>query len=100
LSHAIELEQPDASRQFYAAWVEEQIEEYKDTVTRSDLLQLAEDVIEELKMNQRGQYQLTELLLWAAVDRRIFLLLDLPEYASWCGVRYAPFQERKILPLP
>ena len=31
-----------------------------------------------------GQYQLTELLLLEAVDRRIFRLLNLPGYRRWC----------------
>jgi hypothetical protein len=74
-------------RQVYLQWVEEQIEEYKDSVSRSDLLRLADEVCEELRVTQRGQYQLTEMLLWAAVDRKIFKLLKLPGYRSWSSGR-------------
>jgi hypothetical protein len=74
-------------RQVYRDWVEEQLEEYKDAVPREDLLRLADEVVEELRINQRGQYQLTELLLCNAVDRKIFKLLKLPSYRSWSTAR-------------
>lgn len=77
-------------RRAYLEWVDEQIEDFKETVSRSDLLRLADEVVEELRVTQKGQYQLTELLLWAAVDRRIFRLLDLPGYRTWSSVRRAP----------
>lgn len=74
-------------RQIYQAWIEDQIEDYKDSVSRSDLLRLADEVIEELRINSRGQYQLTEVLLCTAVDRRIFELLGLPGYRTWTSNR-------------
>jgi len=70
-------------RRAYLEWVEEQIEEFKETVPRTDLLRLADEVVEELCVTNGGQYQLTELLLWEAVDRKIFRLLDLPGYRGW-----------------
>jgi hypothetical protein len=70
-------------RRAYLEWVEEQIEDFKETVSRSDLLRLADDVVEELRVTNGGQYQLTEMLLWEAVDRRIFRLLQLPGYRAW-----------------
>lgn len=76
-------------RQLYEEWVEEQIEDYKDSVNRSDLLRLADEVVEELRMSPGGQYQLTEMLLWTAVDRKIFKLLKLPGYRTWCSARRA-----------
>ncbi len=76
-------------RQLYEEWVEEQIEDYKDSVNRSDLLRLADEVVEELRVSPRGQYQLTEMLLWTAVDRKIFKLLKLPGYRTWCSARRA-----------
>lgn len=83
-------------RHLYLAWVEDQIEDYKDSVSRSDLLRLAEEVCEELRVSNSGQYQLTEILLAAAVDRKIFKLLRLPGYRNWCSSR--SFQGRPILP--
>lgn len=74
-------------RQIYHDWVEDQIEDYKDSVNRADLLRLADDVVEELRVSPRGQYQLTEMLLCTAVDRKIFRLLKLPGYRTWCTAR-------------
>ncbi len=70
-------------RRAYIDWVEEQVEAYKDSVPRSELLRLADTVVEELGVTRRGQYQLTELLLCSAVDRKIFRMLKLPGYRTW-----------------
>lgn len=83
------LKQNRSLRRAYLEWVDEQIEEYKDTVPRSELLHLADQVIEELRVTQHGQYQISELLLCEAVDRAIFRLLKLPSYRSWCS-NYQP----------
>ncbi len=73
-------------RQIYDLWIEDQIEDYKDSVSRSDLLRLAEDACEELRVNPTGQYQITEILLTTAVDRKIFSLLKLPGFRAWSRV--------------
>jgi hypothetical protein len=82
---------PDESaptlRQIYDLWVEDQIEDYKDSVSRSDLLRLAEDACDELRVNPTGQYQITEILLTTAVDRKIFSLLKLPGFRAWSRAR-------------
>jgi hypothetical protein len=90
---AVTVPSPSSSRSLrraYLDWVDEQIEEFKDTVSRSDLLRLADNVVEELRVTSGGQYQLTELLLWAAVDRKIFHLLRLPGYRTWCATLQDP----------
>jgi hypothetical protein len=74
-------------RHAYLEWVEDQIEDYKDSVSRADLMRIADEAVEELRMNQGGQYQLTELLLSNAVDRKIFKLLKLPGYRTWSSGR-------------
>ena len=74
-------------RRIYLEWVEEQIEDYKDSVSRSDLMRLAEEACEDLGQDPEGQYQLTELLLCTAVDRKIFRLLKLPGYRTWRSTR-------------
>lgn len=93
-----DLMKPQSSRSLrraYLDWVDNQIEDFKETIPRSDLLRLADEVVDELRVTQKGQYQLTELLLCTAVDRKIFRLLKLPKYRSWCtlagqGVRLDP----------
>jgi hypothetical protein len=95
--------QPTRSlRRTYLEWVDEQIEEFKDQIPRSELLLLAERVVEELRVDNDGQYQITELLLCEAVDRSIFRLLKLPSYRSWrANLRPAsPDPELAPAPLP
>jgi hypothetical protein len=78
-------------RRLYLEWVEEEIERYKEQVPRSELLALADQVVEELRVNPRGQYQITELLLCDAVDRKLFRMLKLPGYRTWAaGYQVAP----------
>jgi hypothetical protein len=77
-------------RRAYVEWVEEQIEAYKESVSRSELLGVADEVVADLRVNSRGQYQLTELLLAEAVDRKIFRMLKLPGYRSWAAAHPAP----------
>jgi hypothetical protein len=79
-------------RQIYQEWVEDQIEDFKDSVSRSDLLRIADEAVEELRLNPNDQYQLTELLLWNAVDRKIFKLLKLPGFRTWSKARNTPTQ--------
>jgi hypothetical protein len=83
----MQLRSSRSLRLSYLDWVEDQIESYKDAVSRSDLLRLAEEAVDELRVSQEGQYQLTEVLLCEAVDRKIFRLLKLPGYRSWCASR-------------
>lgn len=78
---------PTSRRRAYLEWVEEQIEGYKESVSRAALLQVADEVVTDLRINPRGQYQLTELLLAEAVDRKIFKMLRLPSYRSWAAAR-------------
>lgn len=79
----MQLDSPRSLRREYLEWIEDQIEEYKDSVPRCRLLELADEVVEDLKVTKRGQYQLTEMLLCEAVDRRIFRMLRLPSYRTW-----------------
>jgi hypothetical protein len=74
---------PPSRRRAYLAWVEEQIEEYKESVSRTALLEVADEVVKEVRVNAKGQYQLTEVLLAEAVDRKIFRMLKLPSYRAW-----------------
>lgn len=82
-SAVLQLDTSRSLRRTYLEWVEEQVESYKESISRGDLLALADDVVQELDITQGGQYQLTEILLATAVDRRIFRLLKLPTYRTW-----------------
>jgi hypothetical protein len=72
-----------APRREYQAWVEEQIEEFKTALTRDELLDLAEQAVEDLFTTPDGQYPLTEILLCDAVDALLFRRLNLPDYKQW-----------------
>lgn len=90
-------ESPRSLRRAYVAWVEAQIEEFKDRIPRSELLALADEVIRDLQMAPDGQYQLTEMLLWHAIDRRLFRMLKLPGYRAWAAQRQA---QAPVISLP
>lgn len=70
-------------RQQYLDWVDDQIEEYKASRTREELLDVAEEAVARLRAHPDGQYALTELLLCDAVDALIFEKLGLPDYRGW-----------------
>jgi hypothetical protein len=72
-----------APRQLYNAWVEEQLEDYKSSLTRDELLSLADEAVQKLFTTPDGQYPLTEILLCDAVDTLLFRRLNLPDYKQW-----------------
>lgn len=73
----------EAPRQLYNAWVEEQLEDYKSSLTRDELLSLADEAVQNLFTTPDGQYPLTEILLCDAVDTLLFSRLSLPDYKQW-----------------
>jgi hypothetical protein len=78
-----QLPSSSSLRRLYLEWVEEQIEDYKERVPRSDLLRIADEVVADLQVNRKGQYQLTEMLLLEEVDRTLFRRLKLPTFRTW-----------------
>jgi hypothetical protein len=74
-------------RRAYLEWVDEQVEAFKDRIPRAQLLDLADEVCTDLRMSRGGQYQLTELLLCSAVNRRVFRMLKLPGFRAWCELQ-------------
>jgi hypothetical protein len=72
-----------APRQLYNAWIEEQIEDFKASLTRDELLALADEAVVQLFDSPDGQYPLTEILLCDVVDALLFRRLSLPDYKQW-----------------
>lgn len=93
-------ESPRSLRRAYVEWVEEQIEEFKERIPRSHILAIADEVVTELRVDPEGQYQLTELLLCNAIDRRIFRMLRLPGYRAWCAQREAEHAQHTVITFP
>src|SRR5258706_15881610 len=65
----------------YALFVEQEIENYKESVPRSVLLSIGDEAVAAL--SAEPQFALTELLLCEEVDRIIVKRLRLPAYESW-----------------
>ena len=93
-------ESPRSLRRAYVEWVEEQIEEFKERIPRSHILAIADEVVNELRVDAEGQYQLTEILLCNAIDRRIFRMLRLPGYRAWCAQRQAEHAPQTVITFP
>jgi hypothetical protein len=68
-------------RHEYELYIEEEIENYKESVPRSALLSIGDEAARNLATDP--QTALTELLLWEEVDRIITLRLRLPSYSTW-----------------
>src|SRR5439155_982689 len=61
----------------------QRIEEYKNALTREDLLEIGDEAVRELEESAAGQYLLTEVLLLEHVDRIIARRLRLPSFPRW-----------------
>jgi hypothetical protein len=68
-------------RHEYELFVEQEIENYKESVPRSALLAIGDEAVSSLAA--QAQFALTELLLCEEVDRIIVRRLRLPTYDTW-----------------
>ena len=74
---------PQSLRQEYEEYILQRIEEFKDQVTREQLLTLADEAVRELDTEAAEQLVLTEVLVLEHVDRLITRRLRLPAYRRW-----------------
>ncbi|MCC6771805.1 MAG: hypothetical protein IT360_11405, partial [Gemmatimonadaceae bacterium] len=65
----------------YELFVEQEIENYKDSIPRSAILRIGDEAVANL--HDAEQFAFDELLIWTEVDRIIRLRLRIPSYASW-----------------
>src|SRR3989454_1111576 len=97
---------PRSLKQEYQEFLLQRIEEYKNALTREDLLEIGDEAVRELEESAAGQYLLTEVLLLEHVDRIIARRLRLPSFPRWrqkhralrgaqCAVLLAPAGERR-----
>lgn len=68
-------------RQEYQEFILQRIEEYKNALSREDLLAIGDEAVRELEHGD--QYLLTEVLLLENVDRIIQRRLRLPSFPRW-----------------
>jgi len=74
---------PQSLRQEYEEFVLQRIEEFKDQLSREELLTLADEAVRELDTEAAEQLVLTEVLVLEHVDRLIIRRLRLPAYRRW-----------------
>ncbi len=65
----------------YELYVEQEIEDYKDSIPRSAILRIGDEAVANLRAAE--QFAFDELLIWDEVDRIIRLRLGIPSYATW-----------------
>jgi hypothetical protein len=74
---------PLSPRQEYEEFILQRIEDYKNQLSREQLLALADDAVRELDAGPEGQLLLTEVLVLEQVDRLIRKRLRLPGFKRW-----------------
>lgn len=70
-------------RQEYEEFLFQRIEEYKNGLSRAELLEIGDEAVRELEAAAADQYLLTEVLLLEHVDRIIARRLRLPSFQRW-----------------
>ena len=70
-------------RHEYAEFLEQHVEEYKERMSRTELLSLADEAVRELDLAGDEQLVLTEVLVLEHVDRLIKHRLNLPSFRRW-----------------
>lgn len=65
----------------YELYVEQEIENYKDSIPRSHILRIGDEAVANLRAAEQAAFD--ELLIWAEVDRIICSRLRVPAYAAW-----------------
>jgi hypothetical protein len=72
-------------RQEYEEFRLQRIEEFKQQISREELLRIADEAVHELDVGAEDQLVLTEVLVLEHVDRLIVRRLNLPSFRKWKG---------------
>lgn len=70
-------------RQEYEEFILQRIEEFKERLSREELLAIADEAVRELDVETDDQLVLTEVLVLEHVDRLIMRRLNLPTFRRW-----------------
>lgn len=87
------ISSPRSLKYEYELYVEHEIENYKDSVSRSALLKIGDEAVAVLC--KQAQIALTEIVVWQEVDRIIARRLRLPTYATWKRRRLKVLEQYK-----
>jgi hypothetical protein len=90
-SRGIPISSPRSLKYEYELYVESEIEDYKDSISRSVLLKIGDEAVAVLRASD--QIGLTEILVWEEVDRIIAKRLRLPSFATWKRRRLKALEE-------
>jgi len=82
---------PRSLKHEYELYVENEIENYKESVSRSAILKIGDEAAAVLRADE--QFAMDELLLWAEVDRIIRKRLRIPAYQTWRRKRVKMLEE-------
>ncbi|MGH7651025.1 MAG: SAM-dependent methyltransferase [Gemmatimonadaceae bacterium] len=82
---------PRSLKHEYELYVENEIENYKESVSRSAILKIGDEAAASLRAGE--QFAMDELLLWAEVDRIIRKRLRIPGYDTWRRKRIKLLEE-------
>ncbi len=74
---------PLSLRQEYEEFILQRIEDYKNQLSREQILSLGDEAVRELEVGPAGQLLLTEVLMLEHVDRLITRRLRLPTFRRW-----------------
>ena len=93
VSRGIPINSPRSLKYEYELYVESEIEDYKDSISRSVLLKIGDEAVAVLMASD--QIGLTEILVWEEVDRIIAKRLRLPSFATWKRRRLKVLAEQR-----
>lgn len=82
---------PRSLKHEYELYVENEIENYKESVSRSAILKIGDEAAAVLRAEE--QFVMDELLLWAEVDRIIKQRQRIPSYNTWRRKRIKLLEE-------
>lgn len=77
------LRRQHSLRQEYEEFLLQRIEEFKEQLSREELLAIADEAVRELEVGSEEQLVLTEVLVLEHVDRLIMRRLKLPPFRRW-----------------
>ncbi len=75
--------QQQSLRHEYQEYILQRVEEFKQQLSRKELMGIADEAVRELELGPHGQLVLTEILMLEHVDRLIMRRLNLPTYRRW-----------------
>jgi hypothetical protein len=73
---------PSLKQQYYK-YQQDRIEGFKNSVSRSEMMELGNEAAAEIQAGGADQFVLTEILMLDMVDRLILRRLKVPSYAKW-----------------